>query len=339
MTANTDALETFMKYRSRILLCLCLPFAIALEPAAAQDSAYPSRPIQFVVPYAAGGGADVIARAVAKSLGDSFKRPVVVDNKPGGAGQIAAAYVAKAPADGYTLLLNLDSIYSINPALKGKPAEDALAHLAPVANIVGAPVVIAVSTAGNGQIHSLADLIAVARKAKTPLSYASPGIGTPHQLIAESLAKAAGIQWTHVPYKGTASAMTDLIGGQVDALFGMPAAVMPMAQAGKVRILAVTSFEPFPLMPDIPTVAQTYPRVGMTTVDMGMAVPVGTPADTVQRLHGEVQKALKDPMVAKVIEQNGMVAMPGTTDSYLQRMRLARTERERMIREAGVTGE
>jgi tripartite-type tricarboxylate transporter receptor subunit TctC len=112
-----------------------------------------------------------------------------------------------------------------------------------------------------------------------------------------------------------------------------------MAQAGKVRILAVTSFEPFPLLPDVPTVARTYPKVGMTTVDMGLAVPAGTPAEVVTRLHAEVQKTLKDPMVAKVIEQNGMVALPGTTESYQQRMRMARVERERMIREAGVTGD
>ncbi|MBS0340610.1 MAG: tripartite tricarboxylate transporter substrate binding protein [Proteobacteria bacterium] len=328
-----------MKHRFKVLLALCLPLALAPGLSAAQSSTYPTRPIQFVVPYSAGGGADVIARAVAKSLSDSLKQPVVVDNKPGGAGQIAAAYVAKAAPDGYTLLLNLDSIYSINPALKGKPAEEALAHLSPVANIVGAPVVIAIGTQGNDSIRTLPDLIAMARQKKAPLSYASPGMGTPHQLIAESLAKAAGIQWTHVPYKGTANAMTDLIGGQVDVLFGMPSTVTPMAQAGKVRILAVTSFEPFPLMPGTPTAAQTYAKVGMTTVDMGMAVPAGTASDIIRRLHLEVQKSLKDPMVAKIIEQNGMVALPGTTESYLQRMRVARAEREQMIRDAGVTGE
>jgi tripartite-type tricarboxylate transporter receptor subunit TctC len=158
-----------MNYRSRILLTLWLPLALVVSSVSAQSAGYPTRPIQFVVPYAAGGGADVIARAVAKSLGDSLKQPVMVDNKPGGAGQVAAAYVARANPDGYTLLLNLDSIYSINPALKGKPAEDALAHLAPVANIVGAPVVIAVRTGGSENAQTLADLIALAQaKESTP---------------------------------------------------------------------------------------------------------------------------------------------------------------------------
>jgi tripartite-type tricarboxylate transporter receptor subunit TctC len=292
-----------------------------------------------VVPYSPGGGADVIARAVAKTLSQSLGQPVVIDNKPGGAGQIAAAFVAKAVPDGYTMLLNADSIYTINPALKGKPAEDALAHLSPVANIVGAPVVLAVSATNQMQAKTLKDLIAFAKHSKTPLSYASPGIGTPHQLIAEALGKATGIQWTHVPYKGTANAMTDLIGDQVDVLFGMPASVTPMAEAGKLKILAVTSFEPFPLLPGTPTVAQTYPKVGMATVDMGLAVPRGTPPEIVRRLHDEVQKSLVEPGVQRVIQQNGMVALPGSTDDYIKRMRVARLEREQMIRDAGVTSD
>lgn len=211
--------------------------------------------------------------------------------------------------------------------------------MSPVANIVGAPVVIAVSATNPMQAKTLKELIAYAKQSKTPLSYASPGIGTPHQLIAEALGKATGIQWTHVPYKGTANAMTDLIGGQVDVLFGMPASVTPMAEAGKLKVLAVTSFEPFPLLPGTPTVAQSYPKVGMTTVDMGLAAPRGTPAAVVVRLHDEVQKALVDASVQRVIQQNGMVALPGTTDDYIKRMRVARSEREVMIRDAGVTSD
>ncbi|MDM0072113.1 tripartite tricarboxylate transporter substrate-binding protein [Variovorax sp. J31P207] len=152
--------------------------------------------------------------------------------------------------------------------------------------------------------------------------------------MSDPWAKATGITWTHVPYKGTANAMTDLIGGQVDVLFGMPSSVTPMAEAGKLKILAVTSFESFPLLPGTPTVAQTYPKVGMATVDMGLAVPRGTPVAIVRRLHDEVQRSLADPGVQKVIQQNGMVALPGSTDEYIKRMRVARSEREVMIREA-----
>ncbi|MDN8618278.1 Bug family tripartite tricarboxylate transporter substrate binding protein [Variovorax ginsengisoli] len=328
-----------MKFLHQLALSvvLCATGVSTMAQSAAPE--YPTRAITFVVPYSPGGGADVIARAVAKTLSESLRQPVVIDNKPGGAGQIAAAFVAKAPPDGYTLLLNADSIYTINPALKGKPAEDALANLSPVANIVGAPVVVAVSASNRMQAKTLKDLITFAKQSKTPLSYASPGIGTPHQLIAEALGKATGITWTHVPYKGTANAMTDLIGGQVDVLFGMPSSVTPMAEAGKLRILALTSFESFPLLPGTPTVAQTYPKVGMATVDMGLAVPRGTPVAIVRRLHDEVQRSLADPGVQKVIQQNGMVALPGSTDEYIKRMRVARSEREVMIREAGVTSD
>lgn len=326
-----------MKLRHACLLALALAMLLQADPAPAQPRPmeYPSKPITIVVPYAAGGGADVIARAVGKRLGDALKQAVVVDNKPGAAGQIAATAVARAPADGYTVLLSTDNMYSINPALFGKSAQDALSGLAPVSNLVGAPVVIAVS-AGGKPIHSLADLIAYGKSKGAPLSYASPGVGTPHQLIAESVARAAGVSFIHVPYKGTSAALTDLVGGQVDMLFGMPASVQPLAAAGKVRILAVTTHEKFPLLPTTPTVGETFKGVGISSVDMGLMVPAGTPAPIVQRLNAEVQKALASAEVRATLTDNGMVAMNGSVADYEKRMAMARQERERLIAQTGV---
>lgn len=319
-------------------LALAAAAAIALPSSAADTAAeWPGRPITMVVPYSPGGGADVIARALTKSLADQLHQPVVVDNKPGAAGQIGASTVAKAPADGYTVLLSTDNMYSINPVLFGKPAQVALAALAPVANVVGAPVVIAVSAAS--PIHSLQDLQAQARSAGRPLSYASPGVGTPHQIAAEMLARALDVKFTHVPYKGTSNAMTDLIGGQVDMLFGMPASVQPLVTAGKARIVAVTSPTRFALLPDVPALAESLKGVAISTVDMGVMVPKGTPEAIVRKLNEAVRVALTQREVRDVILTNGMIGLGGSPADYARRMREARAERERIIVQTGIRPE
>jgi len=308
--------------------------ALAL-PALAQD--WPSKPITLVVPYSPGGGADVIARALGKSLSEQLKQPVVVENKPGASGQIAAAAVARAPGDGHTLLLATDNMYSINPVLFGKAAQEALNGLDPIANVVGAPVVVVVNA--SSRIQGLQDLAAAAQAKGAPLSYASPGVGTPHQLAAEMLALALKAKFTHVPYKGTSNAAADLAGGQVDLLFGMPASVQPLVAAGKARIIAVTSPTRFPLLPTVPAVAETLKGVSISTVDMGVMAPKGTNARIVQRLTEAVRIALADRDVRHVILANGMVALGGTPADYAKRMQQARAEREKIISEAGIRPE
>ena len=318
---------------------LAVATCAAQAQSQASAAAYPGKPITIVVPYAAGGGADVIARALGKVMGESLKQPVVIDNKPGAAGQIAATAVSRATPDGYTLLLSTDNMYSINPVLFGKGSQDALAGLAPVSNLVGAPVVLAVNAAGASPVRSLADLIAHARAKGAPLAYASPGVGTPHQLIAESIAKAAGVKFVHVPYKGTSSAVADLMGGQVDVLFGMPATLQPLAAAGRLRIIAVTTPGKSALLPSVPTVSETYKGVAISSVDMGLMVPLATPGSVVQRLNEEVQKALGHKEVRAILADNAMVAMNGTPAEYAQRMKTARQERERIIVETGIKAE
>ncbi|HEX7891791.1 MAG TPA: tripartite tricarboxylate transporter substrate binding protein [Ramlibacter sp.] len=308
-----------------------------LAAAGAVADPYPAKPITLVVPYSAGGGADVIARALGKSLTEQLKQPVVVDNKPGASGQIAAAAVSRATPDGYTLLLSTDNMYSINPVLFGKAAQESLGGLEPIANIVGAPVVVAVSA--SSPIQGLQDFAAAAQKKGAPLSYASPGVGTPHQLAAEMLARALKQPLTHVPYKGTSNAMTDLVGGQVDLLFGMPASVQPLVTAGKARIIAVTSPSRFPLLPTVPTVAETLRNVSISTVDMGLMTPKGTSPDIVRKLNDAVRAALVDRDVRHVILTNGMVGLGGSPADYAQRMKQARAERERIIVDTGIRAE
>lgn len=325
-----------MRILDRVALAIAAISGCVFVQAQPRAADYPTKPVTIVVPYAAGGGADVIARAVGRHLADALKQPVVVDNKPGAAGQIAATAVSRAPADGYTILLSTDNMYSINPALYGKGAKDALAGLAPVTNLVGAPVVLAVGANAKPGFRTLAEVIAAAKARNAPLTYASPGIGTPHHLIAETMARAAGIKMIHVPYKGTSAAVTDLVGGQVDLLFGMPASLQPLANAGKLRILAVTSHEVFPLLPKTPTVEQALKGVGISTVDMGLMVPAGTPQSVIQRLVDEVARVLATPDVKTSMSDNGMVSMLGTPADYAKRMQMARQEREKMIADAGI---
>ena len=168
------------------------------------------------------------------------------------------------------------------------------------------------------------------------VTYASPGAGTPHHLVAEAIARASGIAFVHIPYKGTGPALTDLVSGRVDMLFAMPAGVQPMVSAGKLKILAAASPERFPLLPTTPTVGETFAGVGIPTVDMGLAAPAGTPATIVARLNDEMMRVLALPEIRQTLLDNGMISMAGTPEAYRQRMTAARTEREPMIGAAGV---
>lgn len=312
--------------------------ATALAGAAlAQEASYPSRPITLIVPFPPGGGADVIARAVGRSVSEQFRQPVVVDNKPGGSGQIGAAFVSKAKPDGYTILLATDNMYSMNPILMGKPAQDALAGLEPIVNIAGGPVVIGVAAASS--IRSVQDLAAAARTSAVPMTYGTPGVSSPHQLAAEMLAQSLQVRFTHVPYKSMGQAATDLASGQFSLLFAMPASVQPLVAAGKVRIVAVTSPQRFPLMPGVPTIAETLPGVATSTIDMGLMAPKGTPVAVLKKLNEAVHTALADRDVTRIINDNGMYTLGGSVAEYERRMKDARTERERIINATGIKAE
>lgn len=289
----------------------CIAAVHAQAPA---DGGFPSRPISVVIPYAAGGGADLIARAVGNSVSRTLKQPVVFENKTGASGMIAAAAVAKSPPDGYTVLLITDNMFTTNPRFFGRQAEDALAGLEPLADLVAAPVVIAVGSGST--LQNLQQLKDYAKAKGGPLTYATPGVGTPHQIAAELLSRAAGVPFTHVPYKGTAGAMTDLSTGRLDLLFGMQATVQAMTDAGRTRIVAVAPGQRFPLLPAVPSVQESFPGVAVSPVDLGFVVPKGTPAAVVRTLNAAVQKALAEPEVTALMRSNGMVPQGGTAAEF-----------------------
>lgn len=276
----------------RILLCLFATL-VAITPASADE--YPNRPVTMVVPYAAGGGLDVLARTLAVHLSQSLGKPVIVDNRPGAGTTIGAGIVAKAKPDGYTIMLGTSSAYAINVTLRKKLPYDPVKDFVPIALVANAPFMLLVNP--SLPVHSLGELIAYAKAHPGKLSYGSAGPGSPQHLSMELLKTMTGMDIVHIPYKGDAPALTDLIGGDIPLMFGEPTPILPLMKAGHVRPLAVSSATRLPTMPDIPTVAEAG-APGFDFVSWQMIVaPTGTPKAIVDRLHDEIKRVIDLPEI------------------------------------------
>ena len=262
----------------------------------AQD--FPSKPIHIVVPFPPGGSTDVIGRRIAEKWQASMGQPVLVDNKPGAGGAVGAEQVAKAPPDGTTLLIGVTGSnavsYSLNPKLPYQPKD-----FEPVSLVVSAPLTIVVNASVPAK--SLKELVAL----NQPLNHGTPGNGTSMHLTAEMFNLAAGTKFVHVPYKGTAGALNDLIGGQIQMMFGDFLITLPQVKAGKIRALAVTSLQRHPLLPEVPTVAESgYP--GFEALSwQGMFAPAGTPPAIVAKLNAELVKAISAPDMKEYFASQG----------------------------------
>lgn len=277
----------------RLLLAAAVASLMVL-PLAVQAQDYPVRSIRLVVPFPPGGPTDVLARIVAIRLGERLGQPVVVDNKPGASGMIGADMVAKAAPDGYTLLANA-SIHVINPSLYAKSPYDAIADFAPVSNLADVPLVLAVNP--KLPARSVKELVALAKSSKTSLAFASAGNATSQHLSGEAFKLAAGIDMLHVPYKGSAPALTDLIGGQVQLMFDSMPSAMPHVKAGTIRPLAVTTPKRSSALPEVPTVAESgYAGFAISTW-YGVWAPAATPPAVVQRLSREIAAIVRLPEV------------------------------------------
>ncbi len=270
-------------------------------PASAQD--YPDKPLRLVIPWPAGGLVDIAGRTAAKVLQPSLKQAIVVENKLGAGGIVGADSVAKAPPDGYTLLLTTSAL-SINAVLRTKMPFDMSADLAPIALIAWAPSVLVASPLL--KVTSVQELIALAKTKPGKLTYASAGVGSPAHLSAELFKTLAGIDLLHVPYKGAPQAMTDVIAGEVDLLFANATVAIPQIKANKIRALAVTSAKPYAGLPDLPTMAQAGVLQFEADQWLGIFAPSGTPEAILSLLHREIGKALVNGEVRTTLEQNGM---------------------------------
>jgi tripartite-type tricarboxylate transporter receptor subunit TctC len=309
-----------------------LAFAAAL-PLAAFAQQYPAKPIKVVVGYSAGGAVDIVARTLGQSLSSAMGQPVLVDNKPGAGTNIAVKAVIDAPADGYTLLMAANAL-AANMALYKPAPFDAEHDLAPVALIGRVPVVIAANP--SAPYNSVAQLIAAAKAKPGTLAFASPGNGSPPHLAAELFARSAGVTLQHIPYRGGAQAITDVVGGQVPLLAMNALEVKPHVQSGKLKVLAVLSPERSVIFPDVPTIAESGFPGFEASVWYALMAPAGTPKPVIAKLHDEVQKALKTSDVAGRMTAVGGEVTPGSVEMAAALIHSERLRYEKLVREANI---
>ena len=284
-------------------------------PLLAMAQAYPTRPIKMLVPFPAGGTVDFFARVVAPKLGEALGQPVQVENRSGAGGNIAAEAVAKSPADGYTVLMGSE-IVAINISLYKQLGYDPVRDLAPVTLVGTVPNILIANLAVPAT--TLKELIALAKKPGTKLSYASTGHGTSSQLSSELFKSMAGVDILHVPYKGGAPAIADVIGGQVNIMFlNMPTGI-GQVRAGKVRILGVTSAKRVPQLPDVPTIDEAGVKGFETSAWSGVYVPMGTPREIITRLNTEIVKILKMPSVREQLSGQGAEPVGDSPEEFAQ---------------------
>lgn len=285
-------------------IALAAGLALGMGTVASAQDGYPNKPITMVVPASAGGTTDLAARMTAQALGPVLGQTLVVENKGGGNGNIAAAQVKRAEADGYTLLMQYSGFHVISPHL-GKSSWE-LKDFVPVANVLSAPQIVVVR--GDLPVNTMQELVAYAKANPMKLNYASSGNGSLQHVTGVQLERAAGVQMMHVPYKGTGPALQDLLGGQVDLTFGTAPPFMPHIQAGKLKVLAVTGKERLPSLPDVPTTAETgLPGVNATSW-FAMFAPAGTPAAIVSKLESDVRNALAEPAFQQKARDQGAAA-------------------------------
>jgi tripartite-type tricarboxylate transporter receptor subunit TctC len=296
----------------KILHALLLSAAALLGPGA-QAQTYPSKPIRLVVPFPAGGATDIFARAVSQKLGEKMGTTIVVDNKPGAGGTIGSDLAAKAPADGYTLLLATSSTHSIGPSFGNKLPYDSVADFTPIAHVGNAPSIMVVPNSAPAK--SVKEWIAYARKNPGKLNYASSGNGTIVHLTSEYFKAQTGLFLVHIPYRGTALAIPDLVSGKLDLLFDSMPSGLPHVKEGRLRALGITSLKRSPLLPDLPAISETVPGYESVTW-FGLYGPKGMPADLVARINIGLNQALQEADVKDRLARLGIEPVGGTPQQF-----------------------
>lgn len=293
---------------------LAMLTALAMMPMSSHAQAYPAKPIRFIVPFAPGGNTDVAARLIANGLSHQMGQPIIVENRAGAGGGIGTDFVAKAPPDGYTVLIGHIGALTINPAIYEKLPYDTMKDFEPVGLSVVTPLVL-VSAPSVG-INSMADLIAKAKADPGKLTYATAGSGSAAHMASELFNLTAHIQTTHVPYKGAGPATTSLVAGEVSFAFNGQAPAQPFVKAGKLVALGVTGMNPSPLFPGVPTISSMGLK-GFEVVDWnGLLVPAGTPKNIVTKLNTELVKYLNLPETKSQLAQLGFEGRPGTPAQF-----------------------
>jgi tripartite-type tricarboxylate transporter receptor subunit TctC len=309
--------------------------AILATPAAAQD--YPSRPITLIVPYAAGGGNDLMARTAAEKMSKTLGQQIVIENRGGAGGSIATRQIAKAEPDGYTLGLGGTGTLAINPTLYANVGYDPRRDFAPVGRIATSALVVCVHPAL--PVRSIPDLIALAKKEPGKLNYASAGTGSGIHLGTEYFATMAGIKLTHIPYKGSSPALTDLIGGHVAIYFSSLPPAVGLVKEGKVRALAVTSAKRSPIFPDLPTVAESALPGYEAVLHYGIVAPAGTPRPIIDKLSTALRAAVMSEDLKSRLADDGAEPLPSTPEEYATDIDREETKWSAIIKASGAKAE
>lgn len=319
-----------MQVQRRIALGALLAAAIA---SSAFAQAWPAKPIKMIVPFPAGGGTDLFARTIGQRLADSNKWTVVIDNKPGAGGNLGVDAVAKSPADGYTLVLGQTSNLAINPTLYSKLPYDPVKDLVPVALVASAPLLIV--TAADSPYKSLADVVAASKAKPGSITFGSPGNGTASHLAGELFQKAAGVKFQHIPYKGAAQALTDVMSGQVNVYVGSVPTLIGHVKNGKLRALATTALKRTAEMPQTPTIAESGFKGFEAVTWFGFLAPAGTPPAVVKTLNAEINKALSNKDVAAKLESEGGDVMGGTPEQFAELLKKDIVRWGQVVRDSG----
>ncbi len=298
--------------RTLALAALCLV-------SAAHGQTYPAKPIRLIVPFPAAGGTDTIAREVGNKLNASLGWTIVTENRPGSGGNLGIDAVAKAAPDGYTIGLGQTANLSINPTLYAKMPYDSVKDIAPIALVADAALVMVVPASSPHK--TLADIVAASKANPSSLNFASSGNGTASHLAGELLQREAGIKFTHIPYKGVAQAVTDIISGQVQIYMSSVPSLLAHVKGGKMRAIAVTSRKRSDDMPDVPTIAESGFKDFHVTTWFGLVAPAGTPPEIIAKLSAEVNTALKSPDLRKKLQDQGAEVLGGTPEQFSKLIR------------------
>lgn len=319
-------------HRSKSFICA---LAVATVSASAFAQAWPDSTVTVVVPWPPGGPSDIAARPIAKRLTENLGKPFVIDNRGGGGGNIGSAAVARAAADGQTLLITSSAPIVINPSLYKKMAFDPAKDLVPITNLLRVPLLLVAHP--SVPANTLPELVSHIKSKEGKFSYASAGSGTPQHLTGELFKSTSKLDMIHVPYKGSAPAISDLIGGHVPIMFDSMIAIMPHVKSGKVKVIAISGDKRSPLLPNVPTFAESgFPSV-VSYAWYGMFAPAKTPKDVVAKINGETLKVMKEPGFQKILAETGSDFVGDTPENFAAFVKAESVKWSKIVKESGAT--
>ena len=322
-----------MKPLARFVDLILFAVLLGVSGGVAHAEAYPSKPITMIVPFPAGGTTDILARAIGQELFKTLGQQVIVDNRPGAGGNIGSALVAKAAPDGYTLLMGTVGTHAINASLYAKMPYDTVKDFAPITQVAAVPNILVVNP--TLPVKSVKELIAYAKANPGKLNFASSGNGTSIHLSGELFKTMAGVDMTHIPYKGSAPALTDLLGGQVNLMFDNMPSALPHVKAGKLRALAVTSGKRSPAAPDLPTIEEAGVPGYEASSWFGVLAPAGTPPDIVNKLNAEIVRILKTPEMKERLSSQGAEPVGSSPGEFAAHIKAEMAKWAKVVKESG----